>query len=100
MSPPKPIAANLINIPRILTPVSYRDWLFNLMKTAHNRKALSRLAKEDLDQCFRLQATKQFELDNNNLKDALAQVSLLLPLVDRAKLVLDPRGDRQDCMGQ
>ena len=76
MPPIKPIATHHINIPRIPTPVSYQGWLHRLLDVVHNRKVLSRLRKEDVDQCFRRQATKQFELDNNKLKKALTEVRL------------------------
>ena len=88
MPPKKVIAAAataskacFINVPRIGESCNYPDFLKSLLKEKHNRKVFLWSEKEVVDQCFRLQATQQFKLENDKLKRAIAEVNIDLTIV-------------------
>lgn len=85
MSPPKSLAAaataskaGFIKVPQINDSCSYCDFLNTLLKEKHNRRVALWSEKEVVDQCFRLQATQQFKLDNSKLKRAMTEVGINL----------------------
>lgn len=69
------------NIPRLSVPCNYVDFLKTLLKEKHNKKVFLRSGKEVVDQCFRLQASKQFKLDKAQLMRALAEVGFDIHVV-------------------
>lgn len=69
-----------INIPRINTSGSYRDWLSKLLDVPHNQHVLSGSKKKVVDGYFQRQAAEQFKLDDKKLKKALDDVSLAFPV--------------------
>jgi hypothetical protein len=75
--PPRPVSS----IPRIDEFCNYTVFLKSLLKEKHNRKVFLWSEKEVVDQCFRLQATQQFKLENDKLKRAIAEVNIDLTIV-------------------
>jgi hypothetical protein len=76
-----PIATlGFTNVPRISNS-SYRSWLDSLLKSKLNQKLFLKHDKDAIDQCFREQAMQQYALDNNKLKQALADVNKSRTLV-------------------
>lgn len=69
------------NVPRVSWPCNYREFLKAILKEKHNKKVFSLSGKEAVDQCFRLQATQQFKLENDKLKRAMSEVSISLEIV-------------------
>lgn len=79
MPPQKTVAAAataskacFIKSPRLGT--SYSQFLRHLLEEKHNRKIFLQSEKDAVDQCYRLQATQQFNCDNDGLKTAMAEV--------------------------
>lgn len=64
--------ASFIKVPRVGT--SYSQFLKQLLEEKHNRNVFLQSEKDAVDQCCRLQATQQFNRDNDSLKRALAEV--------------------------
>jgi hypothetical protein len=75
--------ASFAKIPRIGSPSAthgkrqhvYCEWLGNLLKGQHNTNVFLRSKKQEVDECFRLQATQQFPRGSGDLEKALAEVS-------------------------
>jgi hypothetical protein len=63
------------NVPKISDGCSYQHWLRALLQSKPNQKLFLKHEKDFVDQCFREQAMKQYTLDNNKLRQALADVS-------------------------
>jgi hypothetical protein len=61
------------DVPRISNS-SYRSWLDTLLNSKPNQKLILKHDKSAIDQCFREQVMQQYALDNNKLKQALADV--------------------------
>jgi hypothetical protein len=69
------------NIPQLCgSRGSYSQWLRTLLQSKPNQKLFLKHGKDDVDQCFRDQAVRQFALDNNRLRQALADVSSKFPI--------------------
>jgi hypothetical protein len=71
--------ACFINVPRLLTPPNYHNWLETLLETPQNRETFITAEKTEIDDLLRLQAGQQFKKDNNLLSKALAQVRCKVP---------------------
>ena len=67
--------ARFVNIPRLSTPPSYRNWLNKLLDTHQNRKTLVTTEKLEIDGLLRRQADHQFKNDSGLLKRALAETT-------------------------
>jgi hypothetical protein len=61
------------DVPRISNS-SYRSWLDTLLNSKPNQKLILKHDKSAIDQCFREQVMQQYALDNNKLKQALADM--------------------------
>jgi hypothetical protein len=65
-----------IKVPRI-SDSNYRHWLDTLVQPKPDQRLFLKLEKDFIDQCFCEQAMQQYALDNNKLKQALADVGQL-----------------------
>jgi hypothetical protein len=54
---------------------SYGQWLKAMLVSKPNQKLFLKHERDVIDQCFREQVEQQYALDNNKLRQALADVS-------------------------